>query len=66
MKKLLTAALAAAAVIGAGAQEQPDTVKGFCFKDVKINPTTSVKDQNKSGTCWAFSTTSFLEDELLH
>ncbi len=37
----------------------------FVFKDVKINPTTSVKDQNKSGTCWSFSGLSFLEDELL-
>lgn len=30
-----------------------------------MNPTTSVKDQNKSGTCWSFSGVSFLEDELL-
>lgn len=37
----------------------------FVFTDVKVNPTTSVKDQNKSGTCWSFSGLSFLEDELL-
>lgn len=38
---------------------------GFGFTDVKINPTTSVKDQNKSGTCWSFSGVGFLEDEIL-
>lgn len=38
---------------------------GYKFTDVKINPTTSVKDQNKSGTCWAFSGISTLEDDLL-
>lgn len=43
----------------------PDST-GFKFTDVKVNPTTSVKDQNKSGTCWAFSGISTLEDDLLH
>ena len=38
---------------------------GFVFTDVKVLPHTSVKDQNKSGTCWCFATTSFLEDEIL-
>lgn len=45
------------------AQEKADT--SFVFTDVKVNPTTSVKDQNKSGTCWSFSGISFVEDELL-
>lgn len=42
----------------------PDST-GFKFTDVKVIPTTAVKDQNKSGTCWCFSCTSFLEDEIL-
>ena len=42
-----------------------DTIKGFEFTDVKLVPTTSVKDQNKSGTCWCFAGTSFLEDEIV-
>lgn len=35
------------------------------FEEVKDIKTTSVKDQHKSGTCWSFSTTSFLETELI-
>ena len=42
----------------------PDST-GFKFTDVKINPTTSVKDQNKSGTCWSFSATSFVEEDVM-
>ncbi len=37
----------------------------FVFTDVKSVPTTAVKDQNKSGTCWCFASTSFFEDEIL-
>ena len=44
--------------------ECPDST-GFKFSDVKINKTGSVKDQNKSGTCWAFSGLSTLEDNVL-
>ena len=42
----------------------PDST-GFKFKDIKTVRTGSVKDQNKSGTCWCFCTTSFLEDEIM-
>ena len=43
--------------------ENPDST-GFKFTDVKVNPTGTVKDQNKSGTCWAFSGLSTLEDNV--
>ena len=42
-----------------------DSTGGFKFTDVKNVKTTSVKDQNKTGTCWSFSGISFLEDEIL-
>lgn len=38
---------------------------GFGFIDDIIIPHTSVKDQNKSGTCWCFASTSFIEDEII-
>jgi bleomycin hydrolase len=35
------------------------------FTIIKDNGAASVKNQNKSGTCWCFSTQSFLESELM-
>ncbi|MCM1522022.1 MAG: C1 family peptidase [Muribaculaceae bacterium] len=66
--KLYIAALALATVLGAGAEEKAektDSVEGFKFTDVKVVPGTSVKDQNKSGTCWSFSGLGFVENEIL-
>ncbi len=35
------------------------------FTVVKENPITSVKDQNRSGTCWDYATLGFFEAEIL-
>lgn len=48
----------------AATPEKPDSSR-FIFTDVKLIPTTSVKDQDKSGTCWCFAGTSFIEDEIV-
>ena len=66
MKRKLT--LAALALVGMGAMAQEaakaDTT-GFVFTHTKENPITSIKDQNRAGTCWCYSTLSFIEAELL-
>lgn len=66
---MFTVAAAAAAGMPNTVTAEPEIMvpdsTGFKFTDVKINPTTPVKDQNKSGTCWAFSGVSALEDEIL-
>ncbi|MCB0543181.1 MAG: aminopeptidase [Lewinellaceae bacterium] len=35
------------------------------FKEIKHLPATPVKSQDRTGTCWAFSSASFLESEAL-
>lgn len=70
MKTLFSTLLIAAAALPAMASQKAEPVNpdstGFKFTDVKVlKKSTPVKDQNKSGTCWCFSTNSFLEDEIL-
>ena len=68
MKKLIAVSLAAAVFAGVAVAKPADTPKdsvaGFEFKDIVTIPVTSVKDQNKSGTCWCFASTSFFENEI--
>ncbi|MBK8404914.1 MAG: aminopeptidase [Saprospiraceae bacterium] len=47
------------------AQELPTKINNYNFQTVKLVDRTGVKNQNKSGTCWIFSTHSFLESELM-
>ncbi len=35
------------------------------FKTVRANPITSVKNQHRSGTCWAYATLGYFESEIL-
>lgn len=43
-------------------EEKKDSL---AFTTIIENPITSVKNQNKSGTCWDFSSLGFFEAELL-
>ncbi|NQT25230.1 aminopeptidase [candidate division KSB1 bacterium] len=45
--------------------ESDSTQAGFEFTDQIRLPTTSVKHQGRTGTCWIFSTISFFESEVL-
>ena len=65
--KIYASLLAAALALPAAAQAPADTAAtdtAFVFTDIITLPTTSVKDQNKSGTCWCFAGTSFFENEI--
>lgn len=70
MKKIILLALSAL-TMSAFAQTDSTEVKkdsveeGFRFTTVDSLPITRVKDQHRSGTCWAFSTLGFLESEVL-
>ena len=68
MKKyIVSAALAALAIVSASAQRPAAPVKpaDYQFTTIKENPITSIKNQYRSGTCWCFSTLSFLESEVI-
>ncbi|MCB0763376.1 MAG: C1 family peptidase [Flavobacteriales bacterium] len=67
--------LTAALIISTGVRAQDDLIKkisanksdtvGFRFTDVVVAETTPVEDQGSSGTCWSYSTGSFLESEMI-
>ena len=63
MKKLLTIAAMGMFCISGMAQEAKK--EGFEFTVVKENPITSIKNQNRAGTCWSYSGLAFIESELL-
>ena len=58
-------ALTLSATIQAQDTEKKESEEGFVFTTVKENPITSVKNQNRAGTCWCYSSYAFLESELL-
>lgn len=65
MKKFLTLAVAAMLATGAMAQDAEAKNNKPVFTTIKALPITSIKDQSRSGTCWAYSTLSFFESEIL-
>ena len=68
MKKTVIAASLLAACMLSTTVDAKDKVKkeeGYVFTPVKVLKTTPVKNQNRTGTCWCFSTLSYLESELL-
>ena len=54
---------------GTKAQENPTKLEekkeGYQFTELKRLPTTSVKSQDRAGTCWSWAAVSFLESEMM-
>ena len=68
MKKFLTLTLVAMMALSASAAKKKEAAKDAnkpVFTTIKENPITSMKDQNRSGTCWDYSTLSYFESEIL-
>ncbi len=68
MKKTILFAMAAVLLMSVDATAQDKAAEkkdSVAFTVIKENPVTSIKDQNQSGTCWAYSSLAFLESELL-
>ncbi|PTN09784.1 bleomycin hydrolase [Mangrovibacterium marinum] len=66
MKKLaLVLVIALFAATARGQEDTTKTEKGYHFTSIKELAYTPVKNQNRSGTCWSFSTIGFLESEML-
>ena len=73
MKKILILATALISVMavaqppmpGGPMGPKPEDREKFEFTVVKENPITSVKNQASTGTCWCFSSLSFIESEAI-
>ena len=69
MKKIAAlVVLTAGVLVAAQAQPRPAAPvnpKDYQFTTIKELPITPVKNQFRSGTCWCFSTLSFLESEII-
>ncbi|MDY4039523.1 MAG: C1 family peptidase, partial [Prevotella sp.] len=68
MRKFMFMALIVFAAVSASAQEkktEKEKSNKPVFTVVKENKITSIKDQNRSGTCWDYSALSFFENEIL-
>ena len=60
MKKSILIAALGLFSLNTMAQDTPKE-EGFVFTTVKENPITSIKNQNRAGTCWCYSGLAFIE-----
>lgn len=65
MNKFFTLTVGALMAVSTVATAQEKQEEGYKFTDIKRLPTTSVKSQDRAGTCWSWSTISFLESEIM-
>ena len=60
MKKLFVLAVVALGFVAATSAQE-----GYKFTDQKVVKTVPITNQYKSGTCWCYSTLSYLEEEIM-
>lgn len=65
MNKFFTLTVGALMAVSTVVTAQEKQEEGYQFTDIKRLPTTSVKSQDRAGTCWSWSTISFLESEIM-
>ena len=68
MKRVVIYAVALCLVPFAGKSQtegKEEKKEGYQFTDIKRLPVTSVKSQDRAGTCWSWSTISYLESEII-
>ena len=65
MKKITLIAASLLVAATATAQSKALNLPDYEFVTEVSNPITSIKNQSRSGTCWAFSTLAFLESEAI-
>ena len=64
--RTILAVVSAIAGTAAFAQQKPAIqFPDYQFTVVKENPITSIKNQNRSGTCWVYSALGFVESEVI-
>ena len=65
MNKIITLVALVLCFGNVSAKKAKKADEGFVFTTVKECPITSIKNQNRSSTCWSFSSVGYFEAELL-
>lgn len=65
-KRLLTVVIASCVMLPFGfSQEKKKESNEYLFSNQIVLKATSIKNQENTGTCWSYCTTSFIESELI-